>query len=141
MPKPKLSAATKRRDADVTAFNSMHAAPPRTQSVDNVADEAFGNIDLAAANDVEYGDVDAGADAHDNAADDGDNGSLEELVDSIDDDEVVGDEVDNWVACSRCNEWRIVPSGQFLTFQQRDVKFYCSLVGASCQLVKKRRRG
>ena len=86
--------------------------------------------------------MDAGADVHDDAAEDADNGSLEELLESvIDDDEVAGDEVDNWVACSRCNEWRIVPSGQFLTFQQRDVKFYCSLVGASCHLVKKRRRG
>ena len=121
----------------------MYAAPPRAQSVDHVAEEAFGNSDPAAANEVEDGDVDAGADAHDDAAEDADNGSLEELLESVidDDDEVAGDEVDNWVACSRCNEWRIVPSGQFLTFQQRDVKFYCSIVGAFCQLVKKRRRG
>ena len=111
--KTNASGATKCRDAYVTAFNSMHAAPPRAQSVDNVAEEAFGNSDLAAADEVEDGDVDAGADAHDDAAADADNGSLEEL---LDDDEVVGDEVDNWVSCSRCNEWRIVPSGQFLTF-------------------------
>ena len=57
-------------------------------------------------------------DAHDDAVEDADNGSLAELVDSIDDDEVVVDEVDNWVVCSRCNEWRTVSSGQFLTFQQ-----------------------
>jgi hypothetical protein len=138
--KAKASAATKRRDAYMNAFNSMYAAPPRAQSVDNVAEEAFGNSDHAAANEIEDGDEEA-ADAHDDAAEDADNGSLEELVESIDDDEVIADEVDNWVACSRCNEWRIVPSGQFLTFQQRDVKFYCSLVGASCQLAKKRRRG
>ena len=71
-------------------------------------------------------------------------GSAAVLVQGIEDGnttEVVADEVDNWVACSRCNEWRIVPSGQFLTFQERDVKFHCSLVGASCQLVKKRHRG
>ena len=86
--------------------------------------------------------MDACTDAHGDAAEDADGGSLEELLESvIDDDEAVDDEVDNWVACSRCNEWRTVPSGQFLTFQQRDVKFYCSLVGASCQLVRKRRRG
>ena len=48
--------------------------------------------------------------------------------------------VDNWLECSKCNEWRIVPSGQFLTFQGHDVKFFCSLVGASCHFVKKRRR-
>ena len=48
--------------------------------------------------------------------------------------------VDNWVECSKCKEWRIVPNGQYLTFHSRDVKFFCSLVGASCHLVKKRRR-
>ena len=74
--KAKASAATKRRDAYVTAFNSMYAAPPRAQSVDNVAEEAFGNSDLAAADEVEDGDVDASADAHDDAAEDADKGSL-----------------------------------------------------------------
>ena len=78
---------------------------------------------------------------HGDEAEDADEGgaSGEELLEIIDGNVV--DDVDNWVACSRCNEWRIVPSGQFLTFQHRDVKFFCSLVGASCHLVKKRRRG
>ena len=115
----------------------MYTKPQRAQSVDNVAEEAFRNSDPVAVHEVEDGDVDVGVDA----AEDADSGNLGELVESVDDDEVVGDKVDNWVACSRCNEWRIVPSGQFLTFQQQNVQFYCSLVGASCQLVKKRRRG
>ena len=67
--------------------------------------------------------------------------SLEEQLEEVIDGEPDEDElVDNWVECSKCNEWRIVLSGQFLTFQGRDVKFCCSLVGASCHLVKKRRR-
>ena len=62
---------------------------------------------------------------------------LEKVIDGEPDEE---EPVDNWVECSKCNEWRIVPSGQFLTFHGCDVKFCCLLVCASCHLVKKRRR-
>ena len=59
---------------------------------------------------------------------------------------VDGDETDdcatpqvNWVQCTKCNERRVVPSGQYLSFQRGDVKYCCRFVGATCQLVKRRR--
>ena len=128
----------------MTAFDAMHSAPPRPQSVENVAEEAFGNDeptvpDDRGGEDVAADDAITGGNAHVDAADaDEGDASVEELLEIMDDNVV--DDVDNWVACSRCNEWRIVPSGQFLTFQHRDVKVF-SLVGASYHLVKKRRRG
>ena len=43
-----------------------------------------------------------------------------------------GDDADDlWVQCSskKCEEWRMVPRGTFLTYNKRDVKFFCSFVG------------
>ena len=52
-------------------------------------------------------------DAHDDAAEDADNGSLEDLVESIDDDEVDGDEVDNWVVCSSATSGALCRAASF----------------------------
>ena len=45
-----------------------------------------------------------------------------------------------WVQCSnkKCEEWGMVPQGTFLTYNKRDVKFFCSFVGGKCHLTKRR---
>ena len=101
-----------------------------------------GNVEPASPD--EHGDkevaedeVDAGENVHGDKAEDADaRGAIGEELLEIMDGNVV-DDVDNWVACSR----RIVPRGQFLTFQHRDVRFFCSLESAFCHLVEKRYHG
>jgi len=46
----------------------------------------------------------------------------------------------NWMRCCKCNEPRLVPRWQILTFQVREAKFFCRFVGAVCLLTKRRRR-
>ena len=45
-----------------------------------------------------------------------------------------------WMHCTKCNERRPVPRGTFLTFQTKEAKFYCHLVGGTCRLTERRRR-
>ena len=43
----KVSAATRRRDAYMTAFDATYAAPPRASMSENVVEEAFGEAESA----------------------------------------------------------------------------------------------
>ena len=58
----------------------------------------------------------------------GDSGSDTELEDER-----------RWLVCVKCNERRLVPHGQFCTFQKGNVRFLCKFVRATCHLTKRRR--
>ena len=49
------------------------------------------------------------------------------------------DDEGHWLVCTKCSERRLVPRGQFCTFQKGEVCFLCKYVPAICLLTERRR--
>ena len=157
----KVAGATRRRDAYMNAFSNVFKFAPRVAiPFDRVAEEAFGvDVEIPASTTI---DADQPADNADFVLEeelesvmnnDTDIGNMRVLaahdvvffepVQAVQ--PVEGEETDDeaaqvkWVQCTKCSEHCVVPSGQYLTFQSGDVKFFCRFVGATCHLVKRRR--
>ena len=140
----KATAAQSRRSAFISAMSSIYGMEPRQRpqsSVERVTEEAF---DLASELEKAIDDttvavqvVGLGSSDETITLDVQNNGAQEASSSASGIGEII---IENpSLQCCSCKEIRIVPKGTFLTYKDREAKFYCRFAGAKCRLTKRRR--
>ena len=140
----KATAAQNRRSAFISAMSWIYGMEPRQRpqsSVERVTEEAF---DLAselerAIDDTTVAVEVVGLGSLDKKITlDVQNSGTQEASPSM---SGIGDITIEHpsLQCCSCKEIRIVPKGTFLTYKDRESKFYCRFAGAKYRLTKRRR--